>query len=127
MTIGGKDSTGIAVQKTLAGRDWEANDGFNFKIEAVTKDAPMPAETEITGLGNDSGKEAASAYFGDITFTKEMLNGASSKEFEYTVTETSTSANGVTVDPSTSRTVTVTVTDDGKGTLTATALQEYRR
>lgn len=121
VTIGGKDSTGIAVQKTLAGRDWEANDGFNFKIEAVTKDAPMPAETEITGLGNDSGKEAASAYFGDITFTKEMLNGASSKEFEYTVTETSTSANGVTVDPSTSRTVTVTVTDDGKGTLTATA------
>lgn len=121
VTIGGKDSTGIAVQKTLAGRDWEANDGFNFKIEAVTKDAPMPAETEITGLGNDSGKEAASAYFGDITFTKEMLNGASSKEFEYTVTETSTSANGVAVDPSTSRTVTVTVTDDGKGTLTATA------
>lgn len=121
VTIGGKDSTGIAVQKTLAGRDWEANDGFNFKIEAVTKDAPMPAETEITGLGNDSGKEAASAYFGDITFTKEMLNGASSKEFEYTVTETSTSANGVIVDPSTSRTVTVTVTDDGKGTLTATA------
>ena len=121
VTIGGEDSTGIAVQKTLAGRDWEANDGFNFKIEAVTQDAPMPAETEITGLGNDSGKEAASAYFGDITFTKEMLNGASSKEFEYTVTETSTSANGVTVDPSTSRTVTVTVTDDGKGTLTATA------
>ena len=121
VTIGGEDSTGIAVQKTLAGRDWEENDGFSFKIEAVTQDAPMPAETEIAGLGNDSGKEAASAYFGDITFTKEMLNGASSKEFEYTVTETSTSANGVTVDPSTSRTVTVTVTDDGKGTLTATA------
>lgn len=121
VTIGGEDSTGIAVQKTLAGRDWEENDGFSFKIEAVTDGAPMPAETEITGLGNDSGKEAASAYFGDITFTKEMLNGAASKEFEYTVTETSTSANGVTVDPSTSRTVTVTVTDDGKGTLTATA------
>lgn len=120
VTIGGKDSTGIAVQKTLAGRDWEAGDGFNFQIEAVTEGAPMPAETTITGLGNTSGSDAVVAYFGDITFTKEMLNGASTKEFKYTVSETSVSADGVTVDPSTERTVTVTVTDDGKGTLTAT-------
>lgn len=120
VTIGGKDSTGIAVQKTLAGRDWEAGDGFDFQIEAVTEDAPMPEETTITGLGNTSGSDAVVAYFGDITFTKEMLNGASTKEFEYTVSETSVSADGVTVDPSTERTVTVTVTDDGKGTLTAT-------
>ena len=120
VTIGGKDSTGIAVQKTLAGRDWEAGDGFDFQIEAVTEGAPMPAETTITGLGNTSGSDAVVAYFGDITFTKEMLNGASTKEFEYTVSETSVSADGVTVDPSTERTVTVTVTDDGKGTLTAT-------
>ena len=120
VTIGGKDSTGIAVQKTLAGRDWEAGDGFDFQIEAVTEGAPMPAETTITGLGNTSGSDAVVAYFGDITFTKEMLNGASTKEFKYTVSETSVSADGVTVDPSTERTVTVTVTDDGKGTLTAT-------
>lgn len=120
VTIGGKDSTGIAVQKTLVGRDWEAGDGFDFQIEAVTEGAPMPAETTITGLGNTSGSDAVVAYFGDITFTKEMLNGASTKEFKYTVSETSVSADGVTVDPSTERTVTVTVTDDGKGTLTAT-------
>lgn len=120
VTIGGKDSTGIAVQKTLAGRDWEAGDGFDFQIEAVTEDAPTPEETTITGLGNPSGSDAVVAYFGDITFTKEMLNGASTKEFEYKVSETSVSADGVTVDPSTERTVTVTVTDDGKGTLTAT-------
>lgn len=120
VTIGGDDSTGIAVQKTLAGRDWEAGDGFDFQIEAVTEDAPMPEETTITGLGNTSGSDAVVAYFGDITFTKEMLNGASTKEFKYTVSETSVSADGVTVDPSTERTVTVTVTDDGKGTLTAT-------
>ena len=92
VTIGGKDSTGIAVQKTLAGRDWEAGDGFDFQIEAVTEGAPMPAETTITGLGNTSGSDAVVAYFGDITFTKEMLNGASTKEFKYTVSETSVSA-----------------------------------
>ncbi len=120
VTIGGDDSTGIAVQKTLAGRDWEAGDRFDFQIEAVTEDAPTPEETTITGLGNTSGSDAVVAYFGDITFTKEMLNGASTKEFKYTVSETSVSADGVTVDPSTERTVTVTVTDDGKGTLTAT-------
>ena len=120
VTIGGKDSTGIAVQKTLAGRDWEDGDGFDFQIEAVTEDAPMPEETTITGLGNTFGSDAVVAYFGNITYTKEMLGGASSKTFEYKVSETSVSADGVTVDPSTERTVTVTVTDDGKGTLTAT-------
>ena len=120
ITIGGEDTqAGITVQKTLAGRAWETKDGFEFSLKAVTEDAPMP-DVQTMRLTGTAGEETpARAAFGEMTFTKDKMDGQMTKDFVYTVTETSTGGNGVTVDPSTERTVTVTVTDDGKGNLSA--------
>ena len=120
ITIGGEDTqAGIMVQKTLAGRAWETDDRFEFTLSAETKGAPTPDSTAI-GISGTAGEETpARAAFGEMTFTKDMMDGQMTKDFVYTVTETSTGGNGVTVDPSTERTVTVTVTDDGKGNLSA--------
>ena len=120
ITIGGEDTqAGITVQKTLAGRAWEAKDGFEFLLKAVTEDAPMPVPETMRLTGKAGEKTPARAAFGSMTFTKDMMGGQMTKDFVYTVTETSTGGDGVTVDPSTERIVTVTVTDDGIGNLSA--------
>lgn len=120
ITIGTDGEAGIIVQKTLAGRAWEANDSFEFEISAVTEGAPLPEAKTISLSGTEGTNDAVTNTFGSITYTKDMLDGAMSKDFVYTITETSTGGNGVVVDSAKERTVTVTITDDASGALSAT-------
>lgn len=120
VTIGTDGEAGIIVQKTLAGRAWEANDSFEFEISAVTEGAPLPEAKTISLSGTEGTNDAVTNTFGSITYTKDMLDGAMSKDFVYTITETSTGGNGVVVDSAKERTVTVTITDDASGALSAT-------
>lgn len=64
--------------KILTGRDWKENDHFEFKLQAVTDDAPLPAEagdkryaecvvTDKTGTTEGTPVEF---NFGKVTFTK---------------------------------------------------------
>ena len=120
--IGGEDTAaGITVQKTLAGRAWESGDEFKFEITRgeSNDNGPLPDVKEIYTRGTDGSEDSVRAAFGSMTFTKEMLDGAMTKDFVYTVTETSVDENGVKVDPNKTRTVTVTITDDGEGALSA--------
>lgn len=118
VTIGGKDGqAGITVSKSLEGREWEAKDSFQFTLAAVDG-APMPESDTVTISSSTPGHTAA---FGAITYTKDMLAGAMTKDFVYTVTEANAGKeiDGVSyaADPVT---VTVTVTDPGNGKLEAT-------
>ncbi len=118
----------LAVQKTLAGRDWTAGDKFNFTLTAVTEGAPMPegAEGNVANLSvtSDAAKagEAVKAAFGAITFTKDNLGTGGqpvmSKQFVYEIDETNTDGYGLTMDAHVA-TFTVSVTDDGNGNLSA--------
>lgn len=111
--------------KILTGRDWKENDHFEFKLQAVTDDAPLPAEagdkryaecvvTDKTGTTEGTPVEF---NFGKVTFTKPG-------EYVYDITEVIPTDNedkiaGVSYDGS-SYHVTVTITDDGSGQLTMT-------
>ena len=102
ITIGEGTQAGIQVQKTLAGRDWQDKDSFEFVLEAVDN-APMPADdgNKVT-ITNDS--EDKNATFGSITYDKAGV-------YEYTIKETTGSISGVTYDTHTAN-VTVTITDE---------------
>lgn len=111
--------------KILTGRDWKENDHFEFKLQAVTDDAPLPAEagdkryaecvvTDKTGTTEGTPVEF---NFGKVTFTKPG-------KYVYDITEVIPTDNedkiaGVSYDGS-SYHVTVTITDDGSGQLTMT-------
>ena len=120
VTIGTDGEVGINVQKTLVGRAWEANDSFEFEISAVTEGAPLPKEKTISLSGTEGTNDAVTNAFGSITYTKDMLDGAMSKDFIYTITEISTGGNGVVVDSAKERMVTVKITDYASGALSAT-------
>ncbi len=94
----------LNVTKELIGRNWLASDSFTFTI-AGSKDAPMPASTEIT-LNNAN--QAGS--FGTIEYTDAGT-------YTYTVKETKGTIPGITYDTAV-YTVTVVVADDLKGNLT---------
>ena len=102
------------VQKIIENNPDLYNKGdFTFKIEAVTKDAPMPANTEIKNSAQYELEGKTGYYeFGEITFTKPGT-------YEYKITE-SGSVSGVNNDPDAAKgkTITFTVTDDGTGKLT---------
>ena len=102
ITIGEGTQAGIQVQKTLAGRDWQDKDSFEFVLEAVD-DAPMPADdgNKVTITNESENKKAA---FGSITYD-------TAGEYKYTIKETTGSINGVTYDTHTAN-VTVTITDE---------------
>ena len=111
--------------KILTGRDWKENDHFEFKLQAVTDDAPLPAEagdkryaecvvTDKTGTTEGTPVEF---NFGKVTFTKPG-------EYVYDITEVIPTDNedkiaGVSYDGSFYR-VTVTIEDDGSGQLEMT-------
>lgn len=106
--------------KILTGRDWNRNDHFDFKLEAVDG-APLNAGAAYipAGVGYTDGLTAAGAEvpfnFGSITFTKPGT-------YKYNITEnipTEGKIAGVSYDGSSYR-VTVTITDDGSGQLEMT-------
>lgn len=127
VTVGADGDAQITVQKTFTGRAnnaWLDSDSFVFTIAAETDGAPMPSPATVEVTNKDTGVDGvAGAYtdiFGDITYTKDDLDGEMSKDFVYTITETSpaSNGNGITKDTHTAK-VTVTVTDNGEGQLVA--------
>ena len=114
------DTATAGLKKVLEGRDWKEREYFTFSISAQDG-APLPQidgkEVEVAMVTKAS---AENFSFGTITFTPEMLDGATSKTFTYTVKELEQGGSGVTADTHTA-TIKVTVTDNGEGRLTATA------
>ena len=89
---------------------------FNFKLAAVTKDAPMPENGDAKTSYAAAETGAKAIPFGTITYKAAGV-------YEYTITEDTTNytaEKGWTVTNSPA-TVKVTVVDNGDGTLTATA------
>ncbi len=125
MTVGKNGDAQIAVQKTFTGRpnnEWLDTDSFEFTIAAKTDGAPMPADDTVVISSEDSPKNGvATDVVGDITYSKDDLDGALSKDFVYTITETAPDKDGygITKDGHIAK-VTVTVTyDEDKGELSA--------
>ncbi|KOA60260.1 hypothetical protein BAAM0499_06500 [Bifidobacterium animalis subsp. animalis MCC 0499] len=108
VTIGSAD---MKLSKQLTGIEWPKDRTFEFTLEAVTKDAPMPKSTTATVAKPANGSDTASFGFGDITYTKTGT-------YEYVVKETKGDMPGVAYDSRTAK-VTVTVTDDKAGQLKA--------
>lgn len=125
MTVGKNGDAQITVQKTFTGRpnnEWLDTDSFEFTIEAETDGAPMPAKNTVVISSEDGLKNGvATDVVGDITYSKDDLGGAPSKDFVYTIRETAPEKDGegITKDGHTAK-VTVTVTyDEDKGELSA--------
>ncbi|MBQ6363089.1 MAG: hypothetical protein IJI62_03710, partial [Lachnospiraceae bacterium] len=99
----------VKVKKTLDGRDWAAEDSFEFTIIPVGT-APAFANNKITVTKNSADYTES---FGKVTFTEAGT-------YQWTVSETykGETRNGITYD-SADRTVTIVVEDDGKGQLVA--------
>ncbi len=108
VTVGWAD---MKLSKQLTGIEWPKDRTFEFTLEAVTKDAPMPKSTTATVAKPANGSDTASFGFGDITYTKTGT-------YEYVVKETKGDMPGVAYDSRTAK-VTVTVTDDKAGQLKA--------
>lgn len=108
VTVGSAD---MKLSKQLTGIEWPKDRTFEFTLEAVTKDAPMPKSTTATVAKPANGSDTASFGFGDITYTKTGT-------YEYVVKETKGDMPGVAYDSRTAK-VTVTVTDDKAGQLKA--------
>lgn len=103
VVIGGDSgNAGIAVQKTLIGRNWQEGDSFSFTL-AAADGTPMPAEgEEIVTISNEDTEKTAE--FGAITYTETGT-------YHYTVTEAGGNIGGVTYDKHIAN-VTVNVTDE---------------
>lgn len=102
---------GFALTKTLEGRDWTANDSFDFTIKGQ-EGAPMPQESTVTVDKPEQGN-TATFDFGSITYDEPG-------EYVYEVHESKGSIGGVEYDEHVAK-IKVTVTDDGRGQLKATA------
>ena len=111
----------ITASKNVNGQPASSKDVFNFKLEAVTEGAPMPASDTVQNVGG-------SVTFGAITYTANIFSRddvvtpedgtARYVDFTYRVSEVAGSSSVYGYDSSTYD-VTVRVTDDGNGTLTA--------
>ncbi len=108
VTVGSAD---MKLSKQLTGIEWPKDRTFEFTLEAVTKDAPMPKSITATVAKPANGSDTASFGFGDITYTKTGT-------YEYVVKETKGDMPGVAYDSRTAK-VTVTVIDDKAGQLKA--------
>ncbi len=115
------DTAAAGLTKVLSGRDWKQGDEFTFQITAEDG-APLPQDASGADVHQVTvTKDTAQNFsFGTMTFTYEMLDGATSKAFNYTVSEVKGSAGGISYDGHTA-TIKVTVTDNGAGNLTAAA------
>ena len=110
--------TGFTAKKVLTGRDWQEGDAFTIRLIALN-DAPMPEGAEMNEAAYvvdktvTSADEAASVYFGDITYTKPGT-------YEYAIDEVRPSSDKQDpgIDYSDARYhVSVRVVDNGKGKL----------
>ena len=125
--------TAALFDKVLTGRDWTADDSFEFELTAVDG-APMPEGTEegatsktvTLGRANAKAGDHVAFGFGKIKFTDGNMAGARlngdgkpAKTFEYKVTEANGSIAGVKYDEH-AATLKVTVVDNLNGTMTAT-------
>lgn len=103
----------IKVQKTLAGRQWQDDDSFEFRLAAAepTPNAPLPSDAK-NGYAALTVTDAKEHAFGDITYTKAGV-------YHYTVSEYTPLDHALPgVDYSNALyEVTVTITDDGNGKL----------
>lgn len=101
------DAAAVGLSKVLTGRDWIDSDEFEFTLEAVTQDAPMPTNDKTTVTKADLKDGKAAFGFGEITFDK-------AGDYTYRVTETNAgeTINGITYAPYPA-TFTVHVTDLG--------------
>ncbi len=70
---------GMAFSKELTGIDWPQDREFEFTLEAVTEDAPMPSGAKVSVGKPDKGNKADFA-FGDITY-----DWPQDREFEFTL------------------------------------------
>lgn len=116
--------TNVSFTKQLTGRSWTANDTFTFEMTALTENAPMPANAQVT-VNSPEGKDKVNFSFGEIAFTYDMVKDEpnKTKTFEYEVKEVipqeGKPSNGMTYDTHTAK-VKITVTDNGDGTMSAT-------
>ena len=108
-TKSGEGKGELKVLKNLVGRDWTADDSFEFTIKPVG-DAPAPEKTTVK-VTKDSASFTES--FGKVTFTKAGT-------YEWTVSEAhkGETIDGITYD-SADKTIKIVVKDDGKGNLIA--------
>ncbi|MBR3315015.1 MAG: Cna B-type domain-containing protein [Atopobiaceae bacterium] len=109
----------LSGTKMIVGRDFKSGDTATMKIEAVTKDAPMPEHSTVT-VNPAEGKSIAYA-FDDITYTladlqKDDAGNAVETTFTYKVTESTYVMDGVTKGNA-EYTVDVTVKDLRNGEL----------
>lgn len=114
------------AEKILQGRNWNGEEKFGFKLEAVTDGTPLPEPVLDSGDGKlytpfelvaDDGTAdgtKVSFNFGSVTFKKPGT-------YVYNITENipTDKIPGVSYDSSFYR-VTVTITDDGSGQLKMT-------
>lgn len=115
-TYTAQGKTRVGGVKTLENRKFKKGDSMTFTLTPEIKDTakqPMPAKRTVT-IKPTSGK-TADFDFGELIFTNDMLEGATSKDFRYTVSETA-AMSGVTNDNGT-HTLVVRVTDNLDGTL----------
>ena len=122
------DTTGVGLpfEKVLTGRQWKDTDAFQFELEALDENAPMPEQDKRVATITKAKQEFD---FGTITFNSEdMQSGyqvvegtkARIKEFHYQVTELPGTIPGITYDANRPIQFTITVMDDGSGKLSAT-------
>ena len=104
-------SADLKLSKQLTGIDWPADRAFEFTLEAVTQNAPMPANAKVA-VGKPDKGDTADFGFGEITYAEAGV-------YEYTVKEAKGDMPGVSYDGHMAK-VTVTVADNGQGQLEAT-------
>ncbi len=101
-------SVSVNPEVTKAINDWGPADRFDFTLEAVTKDAPMPKNAQASAT-----EDAPVASFGPIVFFEPGT-------YEYTITEADGGVKGVTYDTAHhSLVVTVTQVEGTLGELEA--------
>ena len=101
------EATSAELKATKEFNDWGKADSFTFNLAAVTKDAPMPAETSATAT-----EDAPEASFGNITFEKAGT-------YEYTITEVNDGVDGVSYDTTAHRAVVTVSKAQGTNKLSA--------
>lgn len=98
----------IRAEKVLQGRDWKANDYFEFKLTAENN-APLPTSTDIRIVPSETEGDRHIDGFDSITYTAPGT-------YTYTVTEVQGNLPGVSYSTE-PVTVTVKIKDNGDGTL----------
>lgn len=126
-------ATNVTFTKEFKGREWADDETFEFKLEALTEGAPMPAGSTdrktklVTVSGTDATDGKAAFSFGEIEFTMDMVANEPNrtKTFKYKVTEVvpTTKLPGVSYS-SNEALIGVVVTDNGNGVLTATTTSQ---